>query len=234
MMDTLDRAILFRKVKVFGRWMAAGYFVISALALVAGAKAIDYYHGHSQQLRAISAQEADNQVVGKFAISLMNLSRAQISDFHKQALAQSIVRVTQNVFSSLEERKAFVVLVAIESRFDKNAKSPVGAIGLSQIIPRYAEEFAARCGITGLSQSDLTDTETNMLVGACQFKELLTTFDGSVASALVAYNAGKSSVSLKEMQGLRNISNMETANYVSKFAYLKEMVEIKESAGDTK
>ena len=167
----------------------------------------------------------DNEKLGKFVLTLMEITKTPITKFQKQNITQHIIRVSGDMFSTLEERKAFAVLIAIESKFSPTAKSSAGATGLSQIIVKFAPEFAGLCGIDNLTNVDLRETEINLILGACQFKRLLSSFDGNIASALVAYNAGSNSKSLKELQSFSNIANPETANYISRFTYLKEVAD---------
>jgi soluble lytic murein transglycosylase-like protein len=116
------------------------------------------------------------------------------------------------------------VLIAIESKFNKAAKSPIGAVGLSQVMPQFVSDFGRPCSITTTKDDDLFDIETNLLLGACQFRELSKELDNP-ALALVAYNAGQSAAAIKQMKSQSNIQNIETANYVSKFTYLKSEAE---------
>jgi soluble lytic murein transglycosylase-like protein len=115
----------------------------------------------------------------------------------------------------------FITLVAIESRFEPRAKSSAGAVGLAQVIPKYAKEFGSHCGLV-FEPSDMDIPELNLLAGACQFKHLVDTL-GSTSLALVAYNAGRYSKSLKSMKLMSGAGNIETANYVAKHTYVKEL-----------
>jgi soluble lytic murein transglycosylase-like protein len=126
------------------------------------------------------------------------------------------------VFDTEQQKQSFAVLLAIESKFDRTAKSSAGAIGAAQIMPQYSKEFAQLCGIHDFVEKELYDLELNIVIGACQFKALLQSLNGNVAAALVAYNAGKHSMSLKELQGSRNMQNQESLNYVSRFLYVSE------------
>lgn len=80
---------------------------------------------------------------------------------------------------------AFVESVArIESAFRPDAISPKGAIGVMQLMP----ETAARLG------ADPHDLEQNIAAGTRLLRELLQRYDGDVAKALAAYNAGEGAV----------------------------------------
>jgi soluble lytic murein transglycosylase-like protein len=152
---------------------------------------------------------------------MMNIVNFQGSFAKKNILARNIVNVSNDIFSSLEEKKQFVTMVAIESKFNSEAVSGAGAVGLTQVIPKYAKEFAEKCGMDDVRQEDLKNPEINLLVGACRFKALLDAFNGNTAAALVAYNAGAGSDQLKQLKSLRNITNVESSSYVAKWLYLK-------------
>jgi hypothetical protein len=196
---------------------AVAFYVLASAGLIYAGKSLWESH---KQLGALQQEARNDEEIGRFALVVMDLSRAPLSKVQRQVTAQTIARVTKGIFSTMEERKAFTVLLAIESKFNRNAKSSAGAVGISQVIRGYAKEFGKKCGIVGLVDDDLTETETNMLVGACQFKDLLKSMDGVVELALVAYNAGSASKSINELRSLGSITNSEAANYIPKYSYL--------------
>lgn len=211
------------------------YVLVSAAVIFAGTiihkhdkAVIVNLEAESKQLAVIKAKEQEDQKLGNYVLFLMKMYRSQEPTLQQQMLAQAIVRRTSGIFTSYEERKWMAVLVANESGFNKNAKSPVGAVGLTQVMPQYVNEFASHCGITITDKTDIMDVDTNLTLGACRFKELLLSYEGEVYTALAAYNAGKNAKSLKELQSLANITNMETVNYISKFAHVKSRADIQE------
>ncbi|MEK8016018.1 MAG: transglycosylase SLT domain-containing protein [Candidatus Parabeggiatoa sp.] len=70
-----------------------------------------------------------------------------------------------------------------ESRWDPNAVSPKGAVGLMQIMPSTGKEAC------GLNEEELYDPGENINCGVSYFTKLLNRF-GSEKLALCAYNAG--------------------------------------------
>lgn len=176
--------------------------------------------------------------LGKFVIELMTEVRAKLSPMRKQIVAQTVVRVANNIFKERDHKYHFAVLLAMESKFNNNAKSKVDATGIAQIMPKYAKEFANICGIHDYTKNDLKDLELNMTIGACQFNALLhnKTINGNVAAALVAYNAGINSVSFRSLVGLKNIENLEPANYVARFTFLSSEIKnlVKETEDEKK
>lgn len=93
-------------------------------------------------------------------------------------------------------------VVRAESGYDPNAVSRKGAAGLMQLMP----ETARRYGVT-----NRFDPAANLDAGVRYLRDLLSVFDGNVALALAAYNAGEQSVL---RAGGRVPDYRETAEYV--------------------
>jgi membrane-bound lytic murein transglycosylase MltF len=184
------------------------------------------YETVKADIQSYRNQLEEDYKLGSFIMMLMDEVKADLSPIKRQILAQTIVRVTNNIFEKQDHKYNFAVLLALESKFNNNAKSPVGAVGISQIMPKYAESFAKICGIDDYTPNDLLDAELNMTIGACQFNALMMnkTINGNVAAALVAYNAGINSVSFRDIVGLKNITASESASYVAKFTFLTSKV----------
>ena len=166
-------------------------------------------------------KELEDQRVGEYVLFIMNFSKSKTSDFQKQLMAQTIVRVSGSVFDTAEERKWAVILVNNESGFDRMAKSPAGAVGLTQVMPQFVEEFGGHCGIKGIEKNEVADMETNLLLGFCRFKYLLKCYGGVYSTALAAYNGGKNAKSVKELQSLARITTTETLQYIARFTHVK-------------
>src|SRR5436190_18947644 len=80
-------------------------------------------------------------------------------------------------------------IILVESRFNPNARSPKGAIGLMQVMPATAMRF-------GLpeAESALFEPETNLRIGAQYLRTLANLFPGRDDLVLAAYNAGEGAV----------------------------------------
>ena len=131
-----------------------------------------------------------------------------------------VVAVVQGFFTTAEDKLAFALLVCIESRFLPSARSTAGAVGLTQVLPRYANEFSSRCYL-GTKPIDIWVPRVNLMTGACYYKHLLKQFRGNYALALAGYNAGENSPTVKRLQSMQKI-NPETADYIARFMFLKE------------
>ncbi|GEM_PF-6049442 len=78
-------------------------------------------------------------------------------------------------------------IVMVESSGKERARSRVGAMGLSQLMPQTARSF-------GLTSKNRYDPKANLRAGAKHFSSMLDRFGGDVYLALAAYNAGPSIV----------------------------------------
>lgn len=80
-------------------------------------------------------------------------------------------------------------VIDTESKFS-DAESSAGARGLMQITPAAAQFIEKQSGGSTFKLSDLSDPEINIRYGTFLLKELIERYDGDVAAALAAYNAG--------------------------------------------
>ncbi|HWK89596.1 MAG TPA: transglycosylase SLT domain-containing protein [Longimicrobium sp.] len=76
-------------------------------------------------------------------------------------------------------------LVRAESEFNRRAVSPVGAVGLTQLMPGTAKYYKR-----GVTRADLFDRDTNLRIGFRYLKSLIEKYDGNLELALLAYNRG--------------------------------------------
>jgi len=86
-------------------------------------------------------------------------------------------------------------LVRAESAFIEDVKSPAGALGLMQVMPKTGSETAKRIGLKGFKTSKLKQAETNIPIGSAYMKQMLDRFNGNMVLATAAYNAGPHRVS---------------------------------------
>jgi soluble lytic murein transglycosylase len=81
-------------------------------------------------------------------------------------------------------------LIRQESRFVIAARSGVGAQGLMQLMPGTANLVARKIGLGTLSSDQMSDIDTNILLGTTYLSMVYNQFDGSAVLASAAYNAG--------------------------------------------
>ncbi len=114
-----------------------------------------------------------------------------------------------------------------ESEMNAAARSPVGALGLMQVMPATAKRVARGLDI-GFSEARLgADWQYNARIGTAYLAQMLARFDGSVLLAAAAYNAGPSRAerwirdygdprleSVDAVDWIEHIPFRETRNYV--------------------
>jgi soluble lytic murein transglycosylase len=104
-------------------------------------------------------------------------------------------------------------VVYVESRFDPNARSEAGAVGLMQLLPETAEGIALRTGGTEFVAADLRDPEINIRYGSWYLAHLAERY-GSSELALAAYHAGQGNLD-RWLSDSAGIAFLETREYVA-------------------
>ncbi len=108
--------------------------------------------------------------------------------------AQSYPVITRDLKNVSVDWALVHSLIRQESQFDVDARSPVGALGLMQLMPTTAQLTAKGLGI-GYNQSKLTaDPSYNIKLGSEYLRKMLARFGGSYPLAIAAYNAGPNRV----------------------------------------
>jgi soluble lytic murein transglycosylase len=128
------------------------------------------------------------------------------------------------------ERPLTLAITRQESVFQVDARSPVGAMGLMQLMPGTAKMTAKQLGV-GYNQAALTrDPHYNVMLGSAHLETLLQDFDGAYPMAIAAYNAGSGAVRrwirdngdpryqtpTHMLDWIENIPYRETRNYVQR------------------
>jgi len=103
-------------------------------------------------------------------------------------------------------------VIYAESRFDPNARSDAGAVGLMQLLPETARGIALRTGGNRFVVADLRDPEINVRYGSWYLDHLLHRYSDTEL-ALAAYHAGQGNVDSWRREGL-GIAFSETRAYV--------------------
>ncbi|MBJ6724100.1 lytic transglycosylase domain-containing protein [Geomesophilobacter sediminis] len=119
--------------------------------------------------------------------------------------------------NGLPESLVYAIMYA-ESTFAPGAVSPVGAVGLMQIMPATADR------ISHGDSARLTRPELNIRLGTKHLKDLLKSNDGNLPLAVASYNAGSGNVKrwqrnfgdLPQDEFVENIPFGETRDYVKK------------------
>ena len=185
-----------QRLMLQGGLVLVGALIVSSLGGWArGAKADDQPAPVSgatllSELRALR-QELDAKQ-GELEVARLQLDRANavIAYSTEYKITADLAATIYDVALSeqLNPGLAFP-LVKIESNFTVRAKSKVGALGLTQVLPSTARLYEP-----GLTNEQLYERETNLRLGFRYLRDLLERYDGNLERALLAYNRGPARV----------------------------------------
>ncbi|MHC8403445.1 lytic transglycosylase domain-containing protein [Pseudomonas sp. MDT1-17] len=131
--------------------------------------------------------------------------RAEKAVASASAPASSFDWVIDSVAAELQlDARLLHAMIYVESRYNADALSSKGAVGLMQVLPGTGERFG---------YTDLRHPHTNVRAGATYFKWLLNHFDHNLELAIAGYNAGEGAV---KKYGRTIPPYPETQNYVRK------------------
>lgn len=109
-----------------------------------------------------------------------------------------------------------------ESQFNPEAVSPVGAMGLMQIMPSTGRQIAKELG-EGLGKGGLLNPSTSIRFGSWYLGQLMRRFEGDVVLTIAGYNAGPNaaqrwaeSLPKETDEFIESIPYEETRGYVKK------------------
>ncbi|ASC64155.1 lytic transglycosylase domain-containing protein [Achromobacter denitrificans] len=88
------------------------------------------------------------------------------------------------------DQALLTAVIAIESGFRSDARSPKGALGLMQLMPATAAPLLAVDDV----ETALVDPATNVRAGSRHLRRLIDQYPGRLDLALAAYNAGEGAV----------------------------------------
>lgn len=132
--------------------------------------------------------------------------------------------VLQSAKSTLVPEELIWGIMRAESHFRQDAQSPVGALGLMQLMPFTGRQVASLLSMNSFETRSLLDADTNIRLGSRYLQRLLEKFSGSVPLVAAGYNAGPHRVhawvrnfgSLDMDEFIEHIPFVETRNYVKK------------------
>ena len=161
------------------------------------------WQNHSQAIRSLAKAKNWNAIDLRFPVA------------HKEP-------IMQNADKNKIDPAWIYGVIRRESAFSEDIKSPVGAMGLMQLMPKTAKYIGNKIGIKKVSQKDLIKPENNIELGSAYLSYLLNKFNGNRVMATAAYNAGPHRVdqwspekgSIAADQWIDAIPFTETRNYV--------------------
>lgn len=106
-------------------------------------------------------------------------------------------------------------LIREESLYNPKALSPVGAMGLMQLMLETANRVARRLGLGPVDREDLLEGELNVRLGVDYVGELLRNYQGNLIRAVAAYNAGPDAVN----RWIARFGNRDPDEFVELISY---------------
>ena len=175
------------------------------------------------ELNTVASLEPNEELsLAEFTERAVSMAGPKVTVGERQILIPMLLGIAQTTFQDRKHQEYWIALVGVESGYDQRVKSPVGATGLGQLMPQFYKDIAGSCGIQDLTPDTINDRYINALLSACYFKSLIERTDGIVSLALVAYNAGINSSSLRKAKA-GGVPVQETAGYVTKVIIAKEV-----------
>lgn len=120
-------------------------------------------------------------------------------------------------------REFIYSIIRQESAFNPEARSPVDAFGLMQLLPSVAKQLASQNKLPYQKASDLFEPEVNIPLGAFELKTLMKKYNGQYILAVSGYNANDSAIRgwLKTRFRPDSVEFIEEVPYEETRAYIK-------------
>nr|BFD59015.1 hypothetical protein CKG001_11220 [Bdellovibrio sp. CKG001]BFD62394.1 hypothetical protein BdHM001_10750 [Bdellovibrio sp. HM001] len=114
-------------------------------------------------------------------------------------------------------------IIRQESAFNPEARSPVDAFGLMQLLPSVAKQLAKQNNLPYSEASDLFKPEINVPLGAFELKNLMRKYNNQYILAVSGYNANDSAIRgwLKTRFRDDSVEFIEEVPYEETRAYIK-------------
>lgn len=193
-----------RRARIKNALLGLG-FVIAVALLVRSHRGVDEARAASTFSFALTGDSRRlNDELGE-AKGELELTRNQLDRANKIIAYSGKYRIAADLASSIYdvamaegiEPDLGFRLVRLESEFNERATSPVGAVGLTQVMPSTAQYF-----VKGATREKLYDRETNLRVGFRYLRTLIREYKGNLKIALLVYNRGPAAVDAALGMGL--------------------------------
>jgi soluble lytic murein transglycosylase len=162
-------------------------------------------------------------LLGVLAGLVLYVQAAEPSWYHRLRYPLSYETIVRGHAENYRlEPELVAAVIYQESKFDSEARSDAGAVGLMQLQPETARGIALRTGGSAFRVEDLTNPEINVRYGSWYLRHLLDKYGDDEELALAAFNAGQGNVDSWRREG-KGIAFAETRHYVDRVEELKEI-----------
>jgi soluble lytic murein transglycosylase-like protein len=151
---------------------------------------VHFSHGAAMDAALADLEQAADASMEAQLLAELRECHTGLADHELVVLAATIVEQgrVHNVDPGL-----VMAVIHVESRGYHRAVSPVGALGLMQLLPATAEELARNFDLDWHGPQSLFDPVLNVKLGTAYLSQLTPRFD-STNTALAAYNWGPSRI----------------------------------------
>ncbi|MCX8028149.1 MAG: transglycosylase SLT domain-containing protein [Thermodesulfovibrionales bacterium] len=187
-------------------------------------EAIHSVRNSGSAIKTVSASSFLN-AIGSYKYSVSIISKVPYTEGYHNLLYPIVFWDEVNEASRHTGIDPLLIMAVMreESRYDPDARSIAGAIGLMQLMPNTARIFQKATYVSLNDNRQLYNPRINIAIGSAYLKHLLKQF-GSLPPSLAAYNAGEDPVSQWLKGGnythidefIEDIPYTETNNYVKK------------------
>lgn len=153
-------------------------------------------HFDADRFDGVTAQALERRQEGEIFAALMD-RHTGLARHELQHLASTIVAESER--HGLDPSLVLAV-IQVESGGYHLAVSPVGALGLMQLLPSTAEEVAQKHGHHWRGANSLFDPILNVKLGTAYLRQLESKY-GSIDTALAAYNWGPGRIDRRLRRG---------------------------------
>lgn len=187
-----------KRRREFGPFMKAGAAILftALLAHELGARSVNTEAGwlaRAEARASVASLRSDlDASMGQIDIQSARLERLETAydlSTRYQIPADLALSIREIAMAEGIDPNIAFELVRVESGFNQRAVSPVGALGLTQLMPATARILSP-----GISRQEIFERETNLRLGFRFFNAMLKQYDGDVRLALLAYNRGPATV----------------------------------------
>ncbi len=175
---------------------AAAVLVIPPTELKEAPELAHPIRADQDQLAVIKADALDGRVRGEI-LDELHARHTGLSDRELMRLAYTIVQESER--HGIDPTLTLAV-IKVESGGYHLAVSPVGALGLMQLLPSTAEELARKHGLHWRGANSLFDPILNVKLGTAYLSQLERKY-GSMHTALAAYNWGPGRIDRRLRRG---------------------------------
>ena len=154
-----------------------------------------------KRLSTLARNEADHDLISAFALSVGQPQESIRAAMHATrdgyVSVDRLFPLVEVPFASDDAALEHALVLSVirqESRFDREARSRAGALGLMQLMPRTARSVASRMGLSESSRRLTTSRAHNVALGSRYLSDMIERFGGSYLLAAAAYNAGPRNV----------------------------------------